>query len=152
MMRRAAFSLLRPYFRLTRGMTLGAQGVVIDPQERILLVRHGYQPGWRFPGGGVEWRETLEEALARELFEETGVQIAGRPQLHGIFGNFTTLPSDHVALFVIREWHRPHVPPPNTEIAEQGFFPRDALPPGTVRPVQQRLAEIFDGEALSAHW
>jgi len=152
MIRRAAFSLLRPYFRLTRGMTLGAQGVVLDGQERVLLIRHGYQPGWRFPGGGVEWRETLEDALARELFEETGVRIAGRPRLHGVFGNFTTLPSDHVALFVISAWDQPHVPEPNREIAAQGLFPRDALPEDTIRPVRDRLAEIFEGADLSAHW
>jgi ADP-ribose pyrophosphatase YjhB (NUDIX family) len=152
MIRRAAFSLLRPYFRLTRGMTLGAQGVVIDPEERVLLVRHGYQPGWRFPGGGVEWRETLEQALARELFEETGVRIAGQTRLHGVFGNFRVLPSDHVALFIIHEWDQPHVPDPNREIAAQGFFPRDALPQDTVPPVRQRLAEIFEGAELSAHW
>jgi ADP-ribose pyrophosphatase YjhB (NUDIX family) len=152
MLFRAAIPFLRPYFRLTRGMTLGAQGVVLDRNDRVLLIRHGYQPGWRFPGGGVEWRETLEEALARELFEETGVRIAGQPRLHGVFGNFRVLPSDHVALFVIREWDQPRVPEPNREIAAQGFFPRDALPDDTVRPVRQRLAEVFDGAELSAHW
>lgn len=152
MLRRAAFSVLRPYFRLTRGMTLGAQGVIVDAEERVLLVRHGYQPGWRFPGGGVEWRETLEQALARELREETGVEITGRPRLHGVFGNFTALPSDHVVLFVVREWHQPQVPPPNREIAGQGFFARSALPEGTIGAVRQRLAEIFDGAPSSAHW
>lgn len=152
MIRRAAFSLLSPYFRLSRGMTLGAQGVVIDAHDRVLLVRHGYQPGWRFPGGGVEWRETLEEALARELFEETGVRIAGRPRLHGVFGNFTALPSDHVALFLVRDWDRPQVPSPNREISAQDFFPRDALPEDTIRPVRRRLGEIFENNDLSAHW
>ncbi|MGA8692117.1 MAG: NUDIX domain-containing protein, partial [Methyloceanibacter sp.] len=75
----------RPFLRLQRGLTLGAQGVVIDQDDRILLVRHTYRPGWFFPGGGVEWNETLGTALARELEEEVGVSLTGPTQLHGVF-------------------------------------------------------------------
>ena len=69
--------ILHPFWRLTRGTTMGAQAVVIDDKSRILLVRHGYRPGWHFPGGGVEWHEALSDALRRELFEETGIEITG---------------------------------------------------------------------------
>jgi 8-oxo-dGTP pyrophosphatase MutT (NUDIX family) len=140
------------YWRLTRGATLGAQGVVIDGEERVLMVRHGYRPGWHFPGGGIEWGETAETALARELEEEAGVLLKGRPQFHGLFANFRVLPSDHVALFVVREWERPSIPPPNREILESRFFSRRALPPGAAHGAAQRLAEIFDGAPLTPHW
>lgn len=144
--------VLLPYWRLTRGMTLGAQGVVIDAGSRVLLVRHGYRPGWHFPGGGVEWSETIEAALVREVEEETGVVVAAPAALHGVFANFATSSSDHVALFLVREWTRPRIPSPNREIVEQAFFPIDALPEGAVGAVRRRVAEIFAGQPVSAVW
>jgi len=38
---------------------------------------------WKFPGGGVEPWETPEEALIREIQEETGYNVRGRPRTAG---------------------------------------------------------------------
>jgi ADP-ribose pyrophosphatase YjhB (NUDIX family) len=151
-MHRLTGKILRPIWRMTRGLTLGAQGVVIDDQGRVLLVRHGYRPGWHFPGGGVEWNETIIDALGRELQEETGVEIDGMPQLHGIFTNFTNFPGDHIAVFVVCNWHQPLIPEPNKEIREQKFVSGDNLPEELVPGARNRLKEIFDGMALSKTW
>jgi ADP-ribose pyrophosphatase YjhB (NUDIX family) len=149
---RLALKLMQPYWRLRRGLTLGAQGVVIDADDRVLLVRHTYRPGWFFSGGGVEWGETLEMALARELAEEADVELTGQPQLHGVFANFKRFPGDHVALFVVRQWQRSETPRTSTEIAETGFFALDALPTGTGAATRRRLAEIFEGALLGQNW
>lgn len=142
----------QPWWRLTRGLTLGAQGVVIDEDARILLVRHGYRPGWFFPGGGVERTETLTMALERELKEETGVVMTAPPALHGVFANSRHFPGDHIAVFLVRKWDRPEVPAPGVEIAEQDFFALDKLPDETNAGTRRRLAEIFNGAALSERW
>ena len=144
--------LMAAYWRLSRGATLGAQGAVIDESDNVLLVRHTYRPGWHFPGGGIEWGETAETALSRELFEEAGVIVKGRPKLHGLFANLSWLPSDHVAVFIVREWERPAVPPPNREILESRFFPRAELPKDLTAGTARRLREIFEGAPADPHW
>jgi 8-oxo-dGTP diphosphatase len=53
--------------------------VIKDPGGRLLLVRRGHEPGaglWSLPGGHVEPGETDEQAVAREVLEETGLRVA----------------------------------------------------------------------------
>src|SRR3984957_14076285 len=49
---------------------------VQDSESRVLLVRQtAGQKLWTLPGGKVRPRESLEEALLREVFEETGLRV-----------------------------------------------------------------------------
>ena len=143
---------MQHYWRFSRGLTLGAQGCVIDDQRRILLIRHTYRPGWHFPGGGVEKNETTETALARELEEETGVIVTGRPKLFGLYSNHTVFPGDHIALFVVRDWCQPGKPLNSREIAEQNFFSPDNLPDGIHPATARRVKEIIDGGPADPAW
>lgn len=145
-------SALQRYWRYSRGLTLGAQGVVLDADNRVLLIRHTYRPGWHFPGGGVEKGETVEDALRRELEEEAGVELSGPPELFGLYANHHLFPGDHIALFVIRAWRQLAVPKPNAEIAEQAMFPCDALPEAISPPTRERIREILGVRPRSPHW
>ena len=143
---------LQRYWRWQRGLTLGARGVVIDGDGRLLLVRQTYTKGWLFPGGGVELGETIEHALFRELDEEAGVAPTTPPELFGIYSNHAVFPGDHVALFVVRHWQRLREMKPNAEIAEAGFFAPDALPETTTAGTRRRIAEILNGAPRQADW
>lgn len=144
-------ALVRPFLRLSRGLTLGVRGVVAGP-DGVLLVRHSYVAGWYLPGGGVERGETVRAALDRELAEEANVSLLGEPRLHGLFSNNRRFPGDHVLVFVADRWHQDGAPKPNAEIRETGFFALTDLPEGTSPGTRRRLAEIFEGADLAEDW
>lgn len=53
--------------------------VIKDGGGRLLLIKRGHEPGkglWSIPGGKVEDGETDEDAVAREVLEETGLVVA----------------------------------------------------------------------------
>ncbi|MFY7854607.1 MAG: NUDIX domain-containing protein [Rubrivivax sp.] len=57
-------------------------GALIEADGRLLLVRNvksGHYDFWVAPGGGVKADETLEQAVAREVLEETGLQVQVGP-------------------------------------------------------------------------
>jgi ADP-ribose pyrophosphatase YjhB (NUDIX family) len=149
---RLRLRLLHWYFLLTRPMSLGVRAIVVDADDKVLLVRHGYVSGWHFPGGGVEVGETCLESLKRELEEEARVVVEGPPILHGVFFNNRTSRRDHVAAYVVRSFRVLGERSPDWEIVEARFFPRTALPEGTTRATRARLAEIFDSAPLSELW
>jgi len=144
--------LVHVYWRFARGLTLGVRALVLDRDGRVFLVKHSYVDGWHLPGGGVEAGETMLEALARELREEGNIEVLGTPALHAVFYHPLYSNRDHVALFVVRDYSQPAPPQPNHEIIAHGFFPLDALPPGTTRGTRARIAEALQGAAVSQRW
>lgn len=135
-----------------RGMTMGVRVIATNAQGQVLLVRHGYTPGWHLPGGGVDRGETMEEAACREVEEETGYRVEGTMILRGMSYNARQWKGDHVGVYVAQAVAKQRDIKPGFEIAEMGFFALDDLPEGTTAGTRARLAEWQEGRDVARYW
>jgi ADP-ribose pyrophosphatase YjhB (NUDIX family) len=116
---------------------LAVSGLVQDERDRALLVRER-ERGWELPGGCVEPGETLEQALRRELREESGCEVEVGP-LVGVYSRLTP-PAALVLLFACR--HLAGVPRPSTETPEVAWLAADQARALVERePAAVRLAD-----------
>jgi len=100
---------------------------IVERQGKVLMIRRGIQPGmglWSIPGGYVDRGEVVEEAAAREVTEETGLEV----KVERLVGLFSELGQPViVASFAARETGGRLEAGPET--LDVGFFPLDGLPP-----------------------
>lgn len=120
--------LLHRYFLLSRGLTMGVRCVILNREREVLLVKHTYIAGWHLPGGGVDIGETVEEAIVREVQEETVFHLIESPQLVSVYFCNETSNRDHVILFVATKFLETKSELESFEISDSKFFSIENLP------------------------
>lgn len=102
-------------------------GAVVLKNNYILLVKRAgspYRGFWSIPGGRVEFGEKLEDAVKRELFEETGVEA----EPVGVIYVSEILPAscmdcwEHIVLIDFLLKPRNTVVKPSSDASDAGFF------------------------------
>jgi 8-oxo-dGTP diphosphatase len=132
--------VIRPLFQVF------AAAVIFDEQNRILLVKLTYQRfhPWGVPGGGVEYGETSEDAVIREVWEETGLTV----EVERFLLN-KTFASDKFAMYYLCRIVD-GVFQPSDEVSEYGYFTPESLP--DVRPRDYALiSEIYEVMGFIQH-
>ncbi|HUP87140.1 MAG TPA: NUDIX domain-containing protein [Acidimicrobiales bacterium] len=135
---------------------VGVRAIVVEPDtNKVLLVHHSYgRPAWHLPGGGVKRRETIAEAVRREVHEEAGIVVTGPVRLLATYTNLREGKSDHISVFVVEHWRRDDLDDDDrdAEIAASGFFDPAALPDKTTPGTRRRLDEWSEGHVSAYEW
>ena len=92
-------------------LTPGVRGLVRDEHGRGLFIRRRDNGRWGMPAGGIELRETVFEALQREVKEETGLEVVDATLVAVYSGEAVTFTSAYgydyqglVFAFRVDEW------------------------------------------------
>jgi ADP-ribose pyrophosphatase YjhB (NUDIX family) len=114
---------------ILRRPLVGVLAVARDDAGRVLLIRRAETNSWGLPGGLIDYGETIAEALARELREESGYELVRVARVIGVYSARDRDPRIHSICIVVEAEvaAAPRLPNP-LEIVEVRAFAADALP------------------------
>ena len=125
--------VIRPLFQVF------AAAVILDEEKNILLVKSTYNRfhPWGLPGGSLEYGEHPEDAVIREVHEETGLTICIEKLL--LIKSWTP---DRVGMFYLCKVTGGSFYP-SDEVSEFAYFSLDSLP--DVRPLDKEMLRKLHG-------
>lgn len=131
---------------LLRRPVVGIAAAATSPDGRWLLIR---RPSglWAMPGGTLEWGETLELGLRRELDEEAGVALLSLEGLVGVYSDPESDSRFHAVTIVVRaQVGSPTKPPKNpVEIRGVSLFRDSEIPDVLAHGMTDMLADARAG-------
>lgn len=145
--------IFKLYWKIFKPLTLGVRAIVVDSKGYILLVKHRDDHHWYLPGGQVHSKETLLEALERELKEEAGLSFDNltRTRISGCYSSFKEGKSDHIVVYIVE--NSSLAKSTSIEIDECHFFPPHSLPDKISPATYRRVKEYIEGkEAGAQYW
>ncbi len=123
---RTAHWLRLRWWRISGAQVCGVRVVVIDPAERVLLIRHSYgNANWMLPGGGMKRGEEASLAGAREVWEEAGLVLADAVEIGKVTDMILGV-NNHVR--IVAGWASGTPCADLREITHAEFFALGALP------------------------
>lgn len=128
---------------LTPGHPVVTVDAIIEVEGGIVLIQRKNPPhGWAIPGGFVDYGETLENAVVREMKEETGLDIHIVRQFH-TYSAPDRDPRRHTITTVFIATAS-GLPAAGDDAEDAGVFTRDTLPYDMAFDHREILEDYFD--------
>ena len=130
---------------------VGARGVILDDQDRLLLIQRSDNHRWAIPAGAMELGESMEQCAVREVWEETGLRATSLTPFAFHTSYTYTNEWGHtyqqiLMSFRIHTWEG-ELQKVTEESVDAGFFPLDALPGPKSSIIDETLADLRSFEA-----
>lgn len=125
----------------------GTSIIPVLPDGRIVLIQRSDNRKWALPGGMVNWGETIETTLHRELKEETGLHITKIRRLVGVYSAPERDGRVHSICVVVEVDAVGSIDPQDgNEVLNVRAFEPAAIPLGTLSHDHDRqLQDYFNG-------
>lgn len=115
-----------------------AVSALIFEDEQVLLAHRRDIDWWNLPGGGMEAGETVDEALRREVHEETGLVV----EIERLIGVYSK-PQKQEVVLTFRCHETGGKLKKTTESRECRYFAPDSLPANTLPKHRQRIEDAL---------
>lgn len=136
----------------SRRPLIGVAAIVIR-ENKVLLGKRKNAHGsgtWQFPGGHLEFGESIEDCAKREVFEETGLRVSDLRI--GPYTNDVFEPEEkhYVTLFVTARCESGTARPKEPDKCEKwAWFPWSELPEPRFLPIRNLMQTGFRPPGLS---
>ncbi|MFP4491781.1 MAG: NUDIX hydrolase [Spirochaetaceae bacterium] len=118
-------------------------GALVTVENRILLARRNHEPfynHWCIPGGHIEYGELVEEAMKRELEEETGL-TAGSYRFFGYYTEYYPELEWHAVALIFAVLPKGNVLPEGSEPG-QADSKEPGIPASGLRRQEEEVKEL----------
>ena len=141
-----------PLAKIPDRLGVATNGFIRNESGRILLQRRADIDFWSMPGGNVEIGESLEQGVAREVYEETGLEVRVE-RLIGVYSGpesypFMRYPDGYTVHYITHVFACDYLSGTlqiSTESTNIDYFPADDLPQNTLLSHRVRIQDALTG-------